>query len=129
LVERERPDLKDVAAAGVASQMAYFDVVEARFAYLLETQPRRIEVIKGPRGAAVVFNWSDKDTAALLIADPRYERLEVRWLNLKTKTEKHPDRPKLLNYIQSSKEFRALSMRFSRKHYEVKTILEQCRAG
>lgn len=129
LVERERPDLRSVAAAGVATQMAYFDVVEARFAYLVNTQPKRIEGVIGPNGAAVVFDWSDVDTAALLRTDPRYEQIEVRWVTLKTQTERHPDRAQLLNYIHSSQEFRALSMRFVREHRVVKDILEQCRTN
>ena len=128
LVERKRPDLKGVAAAGVATQMAYFDVVEARFAFLVKTQPKRIEGIIGPNGAAVVFNWSNKDTAILLRAEPRYGQLEGRWLDLKTAAERDPDRPRLLNYIQSSEEFRALSRQFVREHRVVKKILEQCRA-
>ncbi|MFQ5930231.1 MAG: hypothetical protein ACE5MK_11075 [Acidobacteriota bacterium] len=128
LVVRERPGLKGVAAAGVDTQMAYFDVMGARFTYLFKTQPARIEGIIKPNGAAVVFDWSDEDTTALLRADPRYEQLEVRWLDLKTKTERHPDRSKLLNYIQSSKEFRTLSVQFAREHHVVKEILEQCRA-
>jgi hypothetical protein len=128
LVERKRSDLKRVAAAGVATQMAYFDVVEARFAYLVKTQPTRIEGIIGPNGAAVVFDWSDKDTATLLRADPRYGQLEVRWLDLKTAAERDPDRQRLLSYIQSSEEFRALSMQFVREHLVVKKIVEQCGA-
>lgn len=127
LIEKVRPDLTDVAALGVDTQMAYFDVVEARFAYLLKAQPTRIEAVIGPNGGAVVFDWSDKDTAALLRADPSYEQLEVRWVKLKTTTERHPDRAKLLDYIQSSPEFRALSRRFVETHHAVKAILEQCR--
>lgn len=38
LVESKRPDLRGVATAGVATQMAYFDAIEARFAYLVQTQ-------------------------------------------------------------------------------------------
>ncbi len=128
LVERQRPDLKGVVDAGVDTQMAYFDVMEARFTHLLKTQPTRIEGIIKPNGAAVVFDWSDEDTTAFLRADPRYERLEVRWLNLKTRMERHPNRSKLLKYIQSSKELRALSMQFAKEHQVVKEILEQCRA-
>jgi MFS superfamily sulfate permease-like transporter len=128
LVESKRPDLTGVAAAGVATQMAYFDVIEARFAYLVKTQPKRIEGVIGPNGAAVVFDWSDADTVALLRANPRYEQIEVKWVHLKTQTERHPDRSHLLNYIQSSQDFRALSMRFVREHRVVKDILEQCRA-
>lgn len=97
--------------------------------YLVNTQPKRIEGVVGPNGAAVVFDWSDADTAALLRTDPRYERIEVRWVTLKTQTERRPDRAQLLNYIQSSQEFRALSMQFVREHRVVKDILEQCRAN
>lgn len=128
LIEKDRPDLKDVAAVGVATQMAYFDMMEARFAYLLRTQPGRIETVVEPNGAAVVFDWSDKDTTALLKADPTYEQLEVKWLSLKTTAERHRDRSKLLDYIQSSQEFRALSRRFVETHHAVKDILERCRS-
>jgi len=127
LVESNRPDLTGAAAAGVATQMAYFDLIEARFAYLVRTQPKRIEGVIGPNGAAVVFDWTDADTAALLRADPRYEQIEVKWVRLKAQTERNPDRSRLLDYIQSSQDFRALSMRFVREHRVVKDILEQCR--
>lgn len=127
LVTKARPDLKDVAAVGVETQMAYFDVVEARFAYLLRVEPTRIETVIRPNGAAVVFDWSSKDTAAFVKTDPRYEALELRWFQLKIQAEKHPDRSQLLNFIQSSQEFRALSKRFVETHQSVKEILEHCR--
>ena len=127
LVESNRPDLAGAAAAGAATQMAYFDVIEARFAYLVRTQPKRIEGVIRPNGAAVVFDWTDADTAALSRADPQYEQVEVKWVHLRTQTERHPDRSHLLDYIQSSQDFRALSMRFVRQHRVVKDILEQCR--
>jgi len=69
----------------------------------------------------------DADTAALLRADPRYEQIEIKWVRLKAQTERNPDRSRLLDYIQSSQDFRALSMRFVREHRVVKDILEQCR--
>lgn len=127
LVESNRPDLTGAAASGAATQMAYFDVIEARFAYLVRTQPKRIEGVIRPNGAAVVFDWTTADTAALSRADPQYEQIEIKWTHLRTQTERHPDRSRLLDYIQSSQDFRALSMRFVEEHRVVKDILEQCR--
>ena len=97
-----RVGFTDLAELSAHLQLAMIDRGEARFRYLVDQAPDRLQLDGGLGGFVNVgLGWSDEDNVALMANDPDYRALEERISRLRADNEARPDWPALRTYFRT----------------------------
>ena len=128
LVKQTSPKFQAIATVQRDLQLAYIEQNTARFRYLLEHDSHRIILTNGVSQFAN-FEWSDKDTKALIESDPKYVQLQKQILELEKKNNQEPDWPEFRAWVRDtlskSGEYKALLSDHQAKRKAAEDIIEK----
>ena len=97
-----RVEFTDLAELSADLQLAMIDRGEARFRYLVDQAPDRVQLDGGLGGFVNVgLGWSDEDNVALMANDPDYRALEERISRLRADNDARPDWPAMRTYFRT----------------------------
>lgn len=130
LIVRQRPEFEALATVNMELQTLFAEVRRAKFDYLLEHDPGRIDTANGLSKFSN-FPWTDEDTALFKEDSVSYRDLESRLATLRKRNDSHPDWPQMREYFRSnlsqSAEFASVLARFQSRENDVETVVAQCR--
>ncbi len=102
MIVSTRAEFTEVAQLAADLQLAMIDKGEARFRYLVDQAPDRLNLDGGLAGFVNVgLAWSDEDNLALMAYDPDYRALEERISRLRADSDTRPDWPALRTYFRT----------------------------
>ena len=102
MIVSARVEFTELAQLAADLQLAMIDKGEARFRYLVDQAPDRLNLDGGLAGFVNVgLAWSDEDNLALMANDPDYRALEERISRLRADNDTRPDWPALRTYFRT----------------------------
>lgn len=126
LVMQISPNFQEIATVQRDLQLAYIEQNTVRFRYLLEHDSNRIILTNGV-SQFVNFEWSDKDTKALIESNPKYVQLQKQIVELEKKNNQELDWPKFRTWfrdaLSKSGDYKTLLSDLQTKRKEVEDTL------
>ncbi len=102
MIVSARVEFTELAQLAADLQLAMIDKGEARFRYLVDQAPDRLNFDGGLAGFVNVgLAWSDEDNLALMANDPGYRAVEERISRLRADNDTRPDWPALRTYFRT----------------------------
>jgi hypothetical protein len=118
----DKPEFKELAIAQRDHQHALIALKRARFIYLVNHDPQRLDI--GELGRFTNFTWSEADTAAAGQADSGYRHLEQEVSRTRAIEDRQPQREAFRHYFQAefaqSENFQQELKRFQEELVEIK---------
>lgn len=127
LVRLYKPDLDQVINQSLELGLLMMDEKTKRFYYLLEYEPDRIVRNAGFR-SFINFAWFDGDEKRFRKKDKEYRKLQDHIKEVKEKTEKNPDFPKIqeeLRHMENDQRYMDVVARFRFVSEEVEKLLAE----
>jgi hypothetical protein len=90
LVTSKKPEFTPNAMSQRNLQLSMLSLRNARFRYLLRSDPERLEFNKGVNDLSN-FDWTDKDSRTLSVLNPDYEKLEISTQKQRAANDKLPN--------------------------------------
>lgn len=132
LLVQQRPEFEALATVNMELQTQYAEVRRAKFDYLLEHDPGRIDAANGLSKFSN-FRWTDEDTALFKEDSASYRDLESRLATLRKRNDSQTDWPKMREYFRSdlsqSADFATVMARFQTRQGEIGVMIAQCHRG
>lgn len=132
LLVQQRPEFESLATVNMELQTQYAEVRRAKFDYLLEHDPGRVDAANG-LSKFTNFGWSDGDKALFMEESGSYRDLEARLSELRLQNNRHADWPKMRAYVRSElsqhPDFTSLVAGFQTRQGEIGAMIAQCRRG
>lgn len=102
MIVSDRVEFTELAQLSADLQLAMIDQAEARFRYVMDQAPDRLNLDGGLTGFVNVgLGWSDEDDAALMDHDADYRALKERISRLRTANDGHADWPALRTHFSA----------------------------
>ena len=98
-IAHKRPDLEPVSALSRDLELLYVEQRAARTAFLLASDPKRLDTTHG-WGPFMNVKWTGEDEDALRAKDPAYAKLMEHVAALQIQSRDHPQRATLQTYLQ-----------------------------
>ncbi len=127
LVRLHGPELGEVVNQSLELGLLIMDEKTKQFYYLLEHEPERIVRNAGFR-SFINFAWFEEDNKKLRKKDKEYRKFQEHVKDLKEKTEKNPDFPKIqeeLRRMETDQRYMDVVARFRFVSEEVEKLLAE----